>query len=283
MALLEAILELDAVNDTGALVLCPSAAGDVSANDCLDGQHLCALYEHGAALDLVLYGVQALFELRGEVVIVGGDDVGLDEGGGEQTEPEGGEGVQELALVGDAILEDDVEGRDAVGGYKEDGACMGALGDACVVDIADLALRDEGERKLRCDDGRLRHGKDDGGGRCVLMERQAAFNGQAADHQSVTLRIQRPESRVIPRFFLVAPTAAVLARRRIFGFEHRHDDLTVSFLPRDPRLNVRRRAAVRGCRSPAPLEAIWDPQHRWRHFNHSLGKQTCSKSRCHGL
>lgn len=59
--------------------------------------------------------------------------------------------------------------------------------------------------------------------------------------------------------FLVAPTAAVLARRRISGFEHRHDDLTVSFLPRDPRLNVRRRAAVRGCRSPAPLEAIWDP------------------------
>ncbi|KAI3487799.1 hypothetical protein L1887_48174 [Cichorium endivia] len=200
LALLEAILELDAVNGTGALVLCPSAAGDVSANDCLDGQHLCALYEHGAALDLVLYGVQALFEFCGEVVIIGGDDVGLDEGGCEQTEPEGGEGVQELALVGDAILEDDVEGRDAVGGYKEDGACMGALGDACVVDIADLALCDEGERKLRCDDGRLRHGKDVGR-RCVGMERQAAFNGQAADHQSVTLRIQRPESRVIPGIF----------------------------------------------------------------------------------
>ncbi len=193
-------MELDAVNGAGALVLCPSAAGDVSANDCLDGQHLCALYEHGAALDLVLYGVQALFEFCGEVVIVGGDDVGLDEGGGEQTEPEGGEGVQELALVGDAILEDDVEGRDAVGGYKEDGACMGALGDACVVDIADLALCDEGERKLRCDDGRLRHGKDVGG-RCVGMERQAAINGQARTINQSRRESNAPRAESFRDFF----------------------------------------------------------------------------------
>lgn len=103
LTLLQAFLELDTVNSTRALVLCPATAGDVTSNNSLDREDLCALDEHGATLYMLLDIVKLLLELSWKLSIVGSDDVRLDERWCQKTEPEGGEGVKKLALVGDSL------------------------------------------------------------------------------------------------------------------------------------------------------------------------------------
>ena len=157
LALLETLLKLDAVNSSSAFVLCPAATGDIAPDNGLDGQNLGALDEHGASLDLVLDRVELLLEFGREVGVVGGNDVRFDERGSQQAEPEGGKCMEKLALVGDAVLEDNVEGRDPVGSDKEDGACVRTLSETCIVDITNLALCDELEGQVRSDEGVVRH------------------------------------------------------------------------------------------------------------------------------
>lgn len=103
LTLLQAFLELDAVNGTCALVFCPATAGDVAPHDSFDRENVGTLNEHGTTFDLLLDRFELLFELHGELGVVCGDDVRLDEGWCQEAEPESGECMEKLALVWDAL------------------------------------------------------------------------------------------------------------------------------------------------------------------------------------
>ena len=104
----------DAGDLASSLVFLPGGAGDVSADDALDGEHFGAMHQHGAAAKLV--GVLA--NVCRVLVDVGGDQV-VGNDVGEVVEPEQGNLAEHASLVRDAGGQDVVEGRDAVGGDEK--------------------------------------------------------------------------------------------------------------------------------------------------------------------
>jgi hypothetical protein len=131
LGLLEAGGQVDAADGAGVLVVLPAGADHVATHHGLDGQRGQALDHQRAAAHLVAlvgghhgFGVDA-----GELV---GDDVA------ELGEPEVGHGHQHATLARNRIREDDVEGRQAVGG--DDEQRVGIDG----VDVAHLAAAQQG-------------------------------------------------------------------------------------------------------------------------------------------
>lgn len=103
LTLLQALLELDAMNGSCALVFCPATAGDVTPHDSFDRENVGTLNQHGTTFDLLLDRFELLFELHRELGVVCGDDVRLDEGWCQEAKPESGECMEKLALVWDAL------------------------------------------------------------------------------------------------------------------------------------------------------------------------------------
>lgn len=103
LGFLQTCCEFDAVNGSDALVFSPTTAGDVSSDDSFDGQHFGSLDKHRPTLDLVFDAVELVLQLSREVSVVGSNDVRLDKGGCQETEPESGKGMEKLALVGNAL------------------------------------------------------------------------------------------------------------------------------------------------------------------------------------
>ena len=128
--MLEPGRQRDAADGAGLLVVLPAGADHVAAHHRLDRQRLEALDDDGAAAHLVaLVGGDDRFRVdAGELV---GHDVA------ELGEPEVGDGLQYLALARDRVGQDDVEGRQAVGG--DDQQLVGVDR----VDVADLAPREQ--------------------------------------------------------------------------------------------------------------------------------------------
>ena len=126
--LLQPFGQLDAADLAGLLVAGPAAAGDVAADDALDGQHgqLAAL--HALALELGL-----LEELRHILGVHAQHMVGQDIAG--VVEPELAHLGQDLALVGHFIFQDHVECGNAVGRDHDQAV-------AIVIDLANLSLFD---------------------------------------------------------------------------------------------------------------------------------------------
>ena len=124
--LAQALGQGDAADLAGLLVAGPAAAGDVAADDALDGQHGQLAAEHAVALEL------GLAEEFGHIGGVHRDHVV-----GQQVlrivEPELAHLGQDGALLGDLVFEDHVERRDAVGGHHDQSV-------AHVIDLAHFAL-----------------------------------------------------------------------------------------------------------------------------------------------
>jgi hypothetical protein len=145
--------ERDAADGPGGAVVLPAGAGEVAADDALDGKHLGAADDHAAAGDLLLEGrvgqdargAERLAEdgfgegskERGDVSPVSGEEV-VGDGVFEEVEPEGGDLGEDLPLVRDAGAEHVVEGGDAVGGDEEKVVAEG-------VEVADLAAGEQGK------------------------------------------------------------------------------------------------------------------------------------------
>ena len=111
----EACRQLDAADGAGLLVVLPSGAGEIAADDALHGEHLGAFDQHAATVQLAEIGL----ELAGKLCGIGGDEVVGDDVS-EKVEPEERELGEDLAFVGNAAAQDVVEGGDAVGGDEEE-------------------------------------------------------------------------------------------------------------------------------------------------------------------
>ena len=103
------------------LIAGPAAAGDISPDDALNGDHPQFSAEHAAAVKTLLT------EELGHIVDIHTDHmVGKDIAG--QIEPESGHLGQDLSLVDDLILQDDIKSGDAVGGDHDQVF-------ACIIDL----------------------------------------------------------------------------------------------------------------------------------------------------
>ena len=127
--------------DCVCLVLLPAAAGEVAAHHGFDRQRLQALDEHRAAPHLrALVGCDHAFGvLAGEVVR---HDVA------QPRKPEQRHARQQLALAGDRLAHDHVEGRQAVAGHHQ----QPVVADGVVV--AHLAARQQRQRAAVTDSSR---------------------------------------------------------------------------------------------------------------------------------
>ena len=114
-----------AADGAGLAVVLPAGAGQIAADDDLDREHVEAPALERAA------------------VVAEREQVIRDELPGAR-EPEGGEAGEHAALVGNLGREDDVEGRDAVGGDEQQPLVVEG------VELAHLAAPEV--------DGGLRHG-----------------------------------------------------------------------------------------------------------------------------
>ena len=121
--LLQALGQLVPADLAARAVVLPARAGEVAAHDALDRQHLEPAALHRAA------------------VVADGEHVVRDDRR-EEREPVAGEAGQDAALVRDLGRQDDVEGRDAVGGDEQQALVVD------LVDVADLAGRDVGLRHV---------------------------------------------------------------------------------------------------------------------------------------
>ena len=124
--LLQALGQGDAADLAGLLVAGPAAAGDVAADNALDGQHGQLAAQHAVALEL---GLMEKFGHIGGVHrdhVVGQQVLGV-------IKPELAHLGQDGALLGDLVLQDHIKGRNAVGGNHHQGV-------AHVINLADLAL-----------------------------------------------------------------------------------------------------------------------------------------------
>ena len=106
----QALGQLDAADGALGVVLLEAGARQVAADDALCREHLGLLDQHEAAGQIV----GERLELLREVLDVCGDQVVLDARLLEQVKPEQGDAGEDLALVGDLVFEDVVEGGDAV-------------------------------------------------------------------------------------------------------------------------------------------------------------------------
>lgn len=131
------------MHGTGLLVFLPAAAGEVSANDGLDGEDPQLADLHApVAQTCGLIGWDGSGDIEGEEVGAERGAAGEGDEGGEEAEPVGGGESEDSAAVGDAVGEDDVVGGDAVGGDEEEG-CRGEGED--VADFAGGELFEGGE------------------------------------------------------------------------------------------------------------------------------------------
>ena len=130
----EATGEFDAADGAGLLIIFPAGAGEVAADDTLDGEHLRALDQHAAAIELP----DKRLQFGGEVRCDRSDEM-VRNGGLQEVEPEERQLRQYLPLVGNAAAEDMIKSRDAIGGDEE----KFVVGER--VDIADLAAGGEGK------------------------------------------------------------------------------------------------------------------------------------------
>jgi hypothetical protein len=130
----EAGRQLDAADRAGLLLVLPTGAGEIAAHDALYGEHVRALDEHAATVELIEIGLQFAGKLGG----VCGDEMVRD-GGLEEVEPEEGELSEDLSLVGYSAAQNMVEGGDAVAGDEEE--LVAGEG----IDVADLAAGREGK------------------------------------------------------------------------------------------------------------------------------------------
>ncbi len=121
--------QFDAADGPGLLIVLPSGAREIAADDALNGKHLCPLDEHAAALQLA----QIRAQFRREIGRIRGDEMVRDSSL-EEIEPEKGELGENLALVGNSAAENMVEGGDSIAGDKEQ------LVAGKRIDVADLAL-----------------------------------------------------------------------------------------------------------------------------------------------
>lgn len=129
LGLLKSSRQLDAADGAILLVALPARAGDIAANDALNGKHLQLLHQHTPFREVVLV------EVRRHGRVLDGDHVVGDDVLGE-VEPEGRHQVQDHPLARDVAGEDGVEGGDPVRGYHHH------LSVVDVVDVPDLALAD---------------------------------------------------------------------------------------------------------------------------------------------
>src|SRR5205823_1602411 len=125
------------------LVLLPSAAREIAPDDALEVDALGLPHDHEAPGQLVAVvaqrGRKVRHHARDQVVLLKGIRL---------REPEDRQLGQDLAAVRDAVGQDAVERRDAIGGHHQQ-PVVGEL-----VGVADLALREELEGKLGlCDCG----------------------------------------------------------------------------------------------------------------------------------
>ncbi|MNS95725.1 hypothetical protein D3C72_1299950 [compost metagenome] len=125
--LLQARWQLDAADAARVLVIFPARTDDVATHDCLDHDRLQALGHDGAALHL-LHFISCHHGFRRHAGQVVRHDMA------QFLEPEIAHLVQDLALAGDRLVHDDIEGRQAVRGDDQD------LVVANGVIVADLAV-----------------------------------------------------------------------------------------------------------------------------------------------
>ena len=120
--------QLDAADGAVGLVLLKAAAGQVTADDALDREHLGLLHQHEATVQIV--GVR--LELLGQIGHVGADQMVVDDIL-HLVEPEQRKLRENTALVGDLAVQNVVERGDVVGRDHQQLVAQ-------VVDVADLAL-----------------------------------------------------------------------------------------------------------------------------------------------
>ncbi len=158
VALAEIGGEGDAADRAAFLIFEPAGAGDVAADNELDGDDLCRPAEHHAALE----GFSVGFVEAGDGFGGGGEEViGNEVEGANEIEPTGADFGEEDAFAGDGGGEDDIEGAHPIGGDDEDGGGLVA-GGRNLIEVADLALAAGGEGEIGfVESGRMIHG---GGG-----------------------------------------------------------------------------------------------------------------------
>ena len=132
IGLAQPVGEAMAAHGSGALVLRPSGAGQVAAHHALGVDPLRAPDEHRARRQL------SRASRRRQPLAIGAHEVGSAEIG-QLLEPPGGETSEDGALVRDRLLEDDVEGREAVGGDEQQMPVVN------LVRLAHLAAVDQGQ------------------------------------------------------------------------------------------------------------------------------------------
>ena len=147
----------EAADGAALLVGAPAAADEITAHDAFDGQRLQLLYRHAAKLEVAGESV-----FRGEQAGLIGQEVVGDELP-HLREPPQTDLREHDALAGDAVGQDHIEGRQAVGGGDQQRIAQ-------VEDFAHLAGGELGEGET-CNlrDGRGRNGGGDFGeshGRC---------------------------------------------------------------------------------------------------------------------
>ena len=126
----EAFGELDAADGAVLFVALPAAAGDVAADDALDGKHVELFAHHAVAVKAVLTEkLGHIGDIRADHV-VGQDIPGV-------IEPESGHLGQDGALLCNLVLQDHVKSGDAVGRNHDQAV-------ADIVYFADLAFLDGG-------------------------------------------------------------------------------------------------------------------------------------------
>jgi hypothetical protein len=125
VGLAQALRQREPGDRAGPPVVLPARAGQIPAYDALHRQHLQPLHAQGAPAEILRHAVGGGHE------VVGDDVLG-------EVEPQHGQAREHAALVRDRRRVHDVVGRDPVGGDHQQVVPQ-------VVDLADLALGDEGK------------------------------------------------------------------------------------------------------------------------------------------
>jgi hypothetical protein len=128
---LQAFSERDSADRAMGFVVLPAGAGKIAAHDTLDGKHLGALDQHGAALELACVRTQDGRIARD----IGGDEV-VGHYIAKQLKPEERELRENFAFAGNASGEHVIEGGNAVRGDEQKRFVDG-------IEVAHLAAREQ--------------------------------------------------------------------------------------------------------------------------------------------